>query len=51
MHVTKSLSFLNNLAKKDPLFKWMEDVRLNALKNDNVNVMELGVRDDLPSYA
>ena len=51
MHVSKSLSFLNNLPKKDPLAKWMEDVKLNALTNDNVNVFELDVGDSTFSYA
>ena len=43
MHITQNVEFMNSLNKKDQLYKWIEEKRLEVLKKDGFNLQELAV--------
>ena len=44
MHITQNVEFLNSLNKKDQLYKWIEEKRLEVFKKEGMNLYELSVR-------
>ena len=44
MHITQNVEFLNALSKKDQLYKWIEEKRLEVFKKEGMNLYELAVR-------